>query len=116
MKTNDVIEALSSLAHEGRLGLFRSLVQAGPDGMAAGDVAAANGTAFTTASAQLAVLSRAGLVTGERQGRSIVYRANFAGMRDLIGFLMEDCCAGRPEILQPLASLATSCCSPKKET
>ncbi|MEL6663920.1 MAG: metalloregulator ArsR/SmtB family transcription factor [Pseudomonadota bacterium] len=114
MKLKNAINALSALAHEGRLTIFRTLVRAGPEGMAAGDVAAASGSAFTTASAQLAVLARAGLVTNEREGRSIIYRADYGQMRDLIGFLVEDCCAGRPEILQPLASLATACCTPSE--
>ncbi|MEM9738413.1 MAG: helix-turn-helix domain-containing protein [Pseudomonadota bacterium] len=111
METQSATGALSALAHDRRLSLFRTLVQAGPEGMAAGDVASANAVAFTTASAQLAILARAGLITSERQGRSIIYAANYAGIRSLIAFLMEDCCGGRADILEPLAAFATTCCS-----
>ena len=103
---------LSALAHEGRLSLFRRLVQVGPEGIAAGDLAEAAGANFTTVSAQLSVLSHAGLVTSERHGRSIRYAANYDGIRAVMAFLMEDCCQGRPEILTPLAEIATkaACC------
>lgn len=112
----NIISAFSALAHEGRMSLFRLLVQAGPDGLPAGEVATASGAAFTTASAQLAILSRAGLVTAQRKGRSIVYRADFHTLQGLIAFLMKDCCAGRADILTPLAELAKSaCCAPEKE-
>ncbi len=114
METKNAIHALSALAHERRLGLFQALVQAGPEGLAAGDAAAQSGVAFTTASAQLAILSRAGLIRGDRQGRSIIYRAEFGAIRNLIAFLMKDCCAGRADVLAPLARLATSCCTHEK--
>ncbi len=103
---NRALAGLSALAHEGRLALFKQLVRMEPEGMAAGALARAVGTNFTTASAQLGVLSQAGLVTNRRQGRSIIYRVDFGEARALIAFLMEDCCQGRAEILAPLARIA----------
>jgi ArsR family transcriptional regulator len=97
---------LSALAHEGRLGIFRELVRAGPDGLAAGEVARRVGIAPNTLSASLTVLSHAGLVRSSRAGRSVIYVAAYDRMTDLIGFLMEDCCRGRPEVCAPLAGLA----------
>ena len=114
MKTASALKSLSALAHEGRLDLFRSLVKAGPDGMAAGDIAADAGVNFTTASAQLGVLSNAGLVSNRREGRSVIYSADYDAIGGLIAFLMEDCCQGRAEILTPIAALANkACCEPQ---
>ena len=108
------LACLSALAHEGRLAVFRLLVKAGPDGVAAGDIARQLETAPNTMSAQLLVLSNAGLIHARREGRSIIYAANFERMSDLLLFLTEDCCGGRPEICAPLMSTVTSCCPPKK--
>ena len=94
MDASAAISALSALAQEHRLGLFRLLVQAGEDGMAAGALAAALGVPNSSLSFHLAQLSRAGLVTQERRHRSILYRADYAAMNALIGYLMENCCAG----------------------
>ena len=99
------VAQLAALAHPGRLQLTRALIQAGDDGIAAGDLARSAGLAATTASAQLLVLKNAGLVTSERQGRSIRYFAAFEAMCGLLGYLMADCCGGRSEICQPLAAL-----------
>ncbi len=106
------LSGLGALAHEARLDLFRRLVQAGPEGIPAGDLARAAGVNFTTASAQLSVLAKAGLIAGRRAGRSIIYTADYGAIRALVAFLMEDCCRGRPEILEPLADIATkaACC------
>jgi ArsR family transcriptional regulator, arsenate/arsenite/antimonite-responsive transcriptional repressor len=92
------VEALGALAHETRLGVFRLLVQAGPDGMIAGAIAEAQGVPPSTMSHHLATLERAGLVQSTRESRLIHYRADYAGMRQLLAFLMQDCCAGRPEM------------------
>ena len=110
------LKCLSALSHEGRLNLFRHLVQVGPEGIAAGDLAKAAGGNFTTVSAQLSVLAHADLVTSQRQGRSIRYAANYDAVRAMMTFLMEDCCRGRPEILAPLAEIATkaACCGPEE--
>jgi hypothetical protein len=65
-------------------------------------------------SAQLLVLSNAGLVRARRDGRSIIYAVDYAAMRDLLVFLTEDCCGGRAEICAPLAAVANRCCEPAK--
>lgn len=70
--------------------------------MSAGEIGDHLGIKQNTMSANLAVLARTNLVTNKREGRSIRYYANFAGIRELIGFLMEDCCGGNPEICNPL--------------
>jgi len=107
---SDALTGLSALAHEGRLSLFRLLVRAGPEGMAAGELARVAEVNFTTASAQLAVLAQAGLVAGRREGRSVIYAADYPRISSLLAFLMQDCCQGRAEILAPLAELANAAC------
>ena len=99
------VSALSALAHEGRLGIFRLLVQAGPDGLAAGDIARATGVLPNTLSSNLNILAVAGLVTSHRAGRSIIYTVAYERMRDLLVYLMEDCCAGNAAICAPLGSI-----------
>lgn len=113
MEPQDAIEALSSLAHPGRLAAFRLLVKAGPEGLAAGEVARATGVLPNTLSANLNLLAGAGLVTSRREGRSILYAADYERMRDLLAFLMADCCGGHPEICAPLAAIAerAACCA-----
>jgi ArsR family transcriptional regulator, arsenate/arsenite/antimonite-responsive transcriptional repressor len=88
------VEALSALAQEHRLALFRLLVQAGAGGMAAGAIADALGVPNSSLSFHLAHLNRAGLIRQERQHRSLIYRANYAAMNALVAYLMENCCAG----------------------
>lgn len=107
------VTTLSALAHEGRLAVFRLLVQAGPSGLAAGEIARRLEVLPNTLSAGLSALSHAGLVTARREGRSIIYAADYEGMRGLLAFLMEDCCGGSPEICVPLAAIAeraAACC------
>ena len=116
METSSVVAALSALAHEGRLEIFRLLVRTGADGLAAGEIARATGVLPNTLSNNLNILNQAGLVTSRRDGRSIIYRAAYDRMRDLLGFLMEDCCAGRPEICAPLAALASQPCAAEGRT
>lgn len=113
METATALRGLSALAQEGRLAVFRLLVKAGPDGMAAGDIARKTKTAPNTMSAQLLVLANAGLVHARRDGRSIIYAADFDRMGALLEFLTEDCCGGRPEICAPVSSTSVSC-TPKK--
>jgi DNA-binding transcriptional ArsR family regulator len=98
---------LSALAHEGRLSTFRLLVQAGGDGLAAGEIARRLAVLPNTLSANLNVLTHAGLIQPRRQGRSIIYTAHYVHMRDLLAFLVEDCCAGAPEICAPIPA---ACC------
>lgn len=104
------IDALGALAHDSRLDVFRLLVRAGPEGMAAGEIARGTGAVPSTLSANLSILSRSGLIAARREGRSIIYTAAYGQMRDLLGFLMEDCCAGKPEICAPLAAVASRAC------
>lgn len=102
---------LSALGHEGRLAIFRLLVQAGPEGLAAGEIARRLAMLPNTLSANLNVLSHAGLIGSRRDGRSIIYAADYAAMSGLLGFLMEDCCGGAPEICAPLGEiLAKTAC------
>ena len=112
MESNTAIKRLSALAQEGRLAVFRLLVKAGPAGVAAGDIARALGVAPNTLSAQLTLLANAGLVASRRDGRSIIYAAGYDGMSELLVYLMEDCCQGRPEVCAPLAAVASraACC------
>jgi DNA-binding transcriptional ArsR family regulator len=114
MESTKAVQKLSALAQDARLAVFRLLVKAGPDGMAAGDIARKLKTAPNTLSAQLLLLSNAGLIRARRDGRSIIYAADFDAMSALLVFLTEDCCGGRPEICAPLVSVATGCCPPKK--
>jgi ArsR family transcriptional regulator len=94
MQPADAVAALSALAQEHRLALFRLLVQAGEDGMAAGAIAAALGLPNSSLSFHLAQLSRAGLIRQERRSRSLIYRADYPAMNALVGYLMENCCGG----------------------
>ena len=114
METDKVLSALSALAQESRLAVFRLLVKAGPDGMAAGDIARKLKTAANTMSAQLLVLSNAGLIHARRDGRSIIYAVDYDRMGALLLFLTQDCCGGKAEICAPLAQTVNACCPPKK--
>ena len=113
MESPSAVAALSALAHPGRLEIFRLLVRAGPEGVAAGEIARATGSLANTLSANLSVLAGAGLVTSRRDGRSIIYAAGYDRMRALLAFLMEDCCGGNPEICAPLTAIAerAACCA-----
>jgi len=92
--SDSTIAALGALAQEHRLALFRLLVQAGDEGMAAGTIAASLGIPNSSLSFHLAQLSRAGLIRQRREHRSIIYSADYAAMNALVGYLMENCCAG----------------------
>jgi ArsR family transcriptional regulator len=114
MKSDEAVLALGALAQEHRLGVYRMLVKAGPDGMAAGEIADALGMPASSLSFHLAHLNRAGLVAQRRAGRSLIYAADFARMNGLLAFLIEDCCQGRPEVCAPTAEAVSraSCCTP----
>src|SRR3954471_8675247 len=116
MESSDAVKRLSALAQDARLDVFRVLVKAGPDGLAAGEIARRRETAANTMSAQLLVLSNAGLIGARRAGRSIIYSVDFAAMTDLLVFLTRDCCGGRGEICAPLAAAANRCCKPKQRS
>jgi DNA-binding transcriptional ArsR family regulator len=111
MKKSLALEAFGALSQETRLDIFRLLIRAFPDPMPAGDLARDLDVPPSTLSTHLGILSRAGLVKSERQGRTILYLADTEGARDLIGFLVKDCCRGQPEICAPLLEAATvKCC------
>ncbi|QZO02218.1 metalloregulator ArsR/SmtB family transcription factor [Chenggangzhangella methanolivorans] len=109
------VEALSALGQVTRLRIFRMLVSRAPEGLPAGVIADAVGCLQNTLSTHLAILSRAGLVQGVRDGRSILYSADLEGMRGLVGYLLTDCCNGRPEVCAPIfETLQGSCgCGPR---
>ena len=110
MEPNDAVAALSAFFHSGRLSIFRLLVKAGEDGLPAGRIAEATGSLPNTLSANLNILTAAGLTGSRREGRSIIYTANYEAMRGLLGFLMEDCCSGEPAICAPVAEMARAAC------
>ena len=98
MKSTSALSALAALAQETRLAVFRRLVKAGPDGETAGSLAARLAIPAPTLSFHLKELERAGLVAQRRDGRNLIYAARTDTMRDLLAYLMKDCCGGRPEI------------------
>ncbi|MGA0533806.1 ArsR/SmtB family transcription factor [Hansschlegelia sp. KR7-227] len=112
------LDALSALGQSTRLRIFRFLMTKAPDALPAGAVADAVGALQNTLSTHLGILSRAGLVTGVRDGRQILYRANFDAMRDLVGYLLTDCCDGHPEVCAPIfETLQGNCgCGPRSST
>ena len=113
MDTEATILALAALAQVTRLDVFRLLVKHEPDGLPAGELARALAVPHNTMSSHLAILSRAGLVNGERHSRSIIYRADLSKLRQMMLFLLKDCCGGNAELCAPLVADLASCCSPK---
>ena len=110
MDNEAAIVAFAALAQGTRLDVFRLLVKHEPVGLAAGDIARELVVPHNTMSTHLAILTRAGLVSSERQGRSIVYRADLDGLRAVTLFLIKDCCGGRAELCAPLVADLTPCC------
>ncbi len=102
MTDANALAALSALAHEHRLQVFRLLVRHSPEGLAAGDIAAHLQLPPSSLSFHLGSLERAGLIASRREQRHIIYTANLGGMRGLLSFLTEDCCDGRPEVCAEL--------------
>jgi len=102
--------ALAALGQDTRLEAFRLLVRTGAGGLPAGEIAARLDTVQNTMSAHLKVLDHAGLVRAGREGRSIRYAADMTGFRDLLAYLMEDCCNGAPELCQPVLQAVTCKC------
>jgi DNA-binding transcriptional ArsR family regulator len=96
METKSAIAALASLAQDSRLAIFRALVQEGPEGLPAGKISEATGIPPSSLSFHLKELAHAGMVTSRQEGRFIIYAADFATMNDLIAFLTENCCGGKP--------------------
>ncbi len=93
--TRGAVRSLAALAQDSRLDVFRLLVQAGPDGLAAGEIADRLGIPASTLSFHIKALSHAGLTESRQQGRFVYYSANFSAMNTLIAFLGENCCNGR---------------------
>lgn len=96
MNSADAVSALSGLANEHRLAVYRLLVQTGPEGLPAGEIAGALDLPSSSLSFHLAHLKRAGLVTQRRESRSLIYSADFDGMNALVSYLTDNCCGGRP--------------------
>jgi ArsR family transcriptional regulator, arsenate/arsenite/antimonite-responsive transcriptional repressor len=110
MDSIDAIAALAAVAQNTRLETFRLLVRREPEGVPAGELARLMEAPQNTMSTHLAVLSRAGLVRGERQSRSIIYRADLIRFREVVLFLLKGCCDGRPDVCAPLFADLTPCC------
>ncbi len=111
MDMPDATRALAALSQESRLRAFRLLVRSGADGMAAGRIAEALQIPHNTMSTHLSTLVNAGLVNSRRESRSIIYSIDFDGTRELLSFLMEECCQGSPDVCLPvLESVLPRCC------
>jgi ArsR family transcriptional regulator len=107
MEEQNVVRALAALAHSARLQVFRALVVAGPEGMTPGVMAEGLGLPAATLSFHLKELAHAGLVTQERQGRHLIYRAAFDQMNGLLVYLTDNCCQGA--VCLPEATVACGC-------
>ncbi len=98
MNEAQALIAFGALSNATRLKIIRLLVEAGPDGLQAGDLAKSAGASPSRASFHLAALAEAGLVTSDKQARTITYRVSFDGLGELIGFILTDCCKGHPQV------------------
>lgn len=110
MDEDQIVMALSALAHEYRLRIFRLLVRAGPSGVPAGEIADHIGISATSVSFHLKELDRSGLVTSTRQGRFVRYAVRVEGMRQLLTYLTEDCCGGHPELCGSIIKKVRTTC------
>ena len=110
------LSALAALGQPTRLQIFQMLMRAEPEGRLAGSIAEEIGIPHNTLSSHLAILARAGLVRGTWDGRSIIYRADVSGMRDLLTYLVDDCCSGHPELCGLAPKPAVACCAPVPKT
>jgi DNA-binding transcriptional ArsR family regulator len=108
METKSALAALSALAQETRLAVFRHLVEAGPEGVTVGRIGEALDLAPATLSFHLKELSQAGLVRGRQESRYIWYSADYESMNDLIAYLTENCCGGQPQVCCPPAKPGAS--------
>lgn len=114
MDVSRLIDAFGALAQDTRLQVFRLLLNAGPEGVPAGEVARRLGTPHNTMSTHLAILTRAGLARSRRESRQIIYAVDLQAVRGLVTFLVQDCCGGQPERCAALleAAMPVSSCSP----
>jgi len=113
MDINNATSSFTALSQETRLKALRLLVRHEPEGLPAGEIARRLSVPHNTMSAHLAVLARAGWISSQRQSRSIIYRASLGHMKAVIDFLVRDCCAGHPEVCEPLAAALGACCDVK---
>jgi len=113
MDERQALASLAALSQETRLSIVRSLVVAGPEGMAAGTIAERMNLSPSNVSFHLKELDRAGLISQRRESRSIVYTAGYDALAELVKFLMEDCCAGHPAIRNSVEERKTCCASPE---
>lgn len=111
MKTENAVLALAALAQPTRLDAFRLLIEAGPDGLAAGVIARRLDVVASTLSHHLGLLENANLIRSVRHGRKVIYTRDVDGIRTLLSFLTNECCGGHPELCGELdmnmASLVT---------
>jgi len=114
MDVSSTVKALGALSQASRLKAFRLLVRSGSAGMAAGEIARALNIPHNTMSSHLSILVNAGLIGSRRESRSIIYSIDFDGTRELLAFLMEDCCQGRPELCAPVLDSVLSGCGTSK--
>jgi len=115
METQQAVTVLAALAQETRLGIFRLLVEAGPEGMAAGVIAETLGVAPATLSFHLKELSNAGLAHARQEGRFVIYSTDFERMAALMTFLTRNCCKGMPsDCLETVETALSRCCPPSK--
>jgi ArsR family transcriptional regulator, arsenate/arsenite/antimonite-responsive transcriptional repressor len=113
MDQSQALASFAALSQDTRLRIVRLLVQVGERGLPAGEIADAVATSASNVSFHLKELENAGLIAQRREARSIIYAADYAGLRGLIRFLMEDCCAARREICAPI--FAQPCCPPVRK-
>ena len=106
MKIKDAVTKLTSLAQESRLETFRLLAKAGPEGMAAGEIAQHLEVPPATMSFHLNQLRNAGLIESRRESRSIIYALRTEEIRELLGFITDECCGGNPELCMPVVDLS----------
>jgi len=104
MDVNNALISFDALSQETRLWAFRILVQAGSEGLSAGEIAESLGSRQNTMSSHLKQLQSAGLITSKRSGRQVIYTAKYDAVRKLVLFLMEDCCAGNTAVCGPVAA------------
>lgn len=109
MESIEAIAAFAALAQDTRLAAFRHLVEAGPEGLPAGEVARALGVPHNTMSTHLAALARAGLVSARRDSRLVIYRAELSRLAAPGDFLLRDCCGGRPGLCDTWPPATRSC-------
>ncbi len=111
MDISTAVDALSALAQPTRLLVFRTLVNNEPDGLAAGEIAKQLDVPHNTMSTHLGILTRVGLITPQRHSRSLIYRVHLPAVRELVLYLLRDCCGGKPELCAPLIDDLSSCCT-----